>query len=270
LPNSNEKIEQSSMIEVKNPSGQIIQFEPDKHVYTLKGSNKTIRGVTGFYSQFFPVFETDKVAEKCAGKGKYAGMDVEQIKIAWKEESDRGKTEGTNVHAYAEHKFNPTIPKPEPLSERCERLFVSVDNTVEKLNRWFEFIAAELIVFSVLLDIAGTIDLVMRDKENQDIIILDWKQNKEIKTDNPWQKALPPIAHLDDCDIVKYNIQLAIYEKILKYEQYYDAPNHRLGLIHLLPNGQAINIRLNNMDREVDVMFEHAKKKQISLFDERK
>jgi len=227
-----------------------------------------IPGTTTFLRQFFPEFKADEVAEKCVGKEKYAGLDAEQIKALWKQEALRGMSEGTNVHAYAEYKYNPELPRPEPISERCERLFLAVDNAVKRLDKWFEFVAAEKIVFSTDLDIAGIIDLLMRDRENGEIVILDWKQNKQINTDNPWQKALEPISHLDDCDLVKYNLQLAVYKKILVHERYFDwaTPGYRMGLIHLLPGGQMVNIKLDNMDKEVDRLFEHTKNNQLCLF----
>ncbi len=37
-----------------------------------------------------------------------------------------------------------------------------------------------------------------------------------MKFDNRWQKAKPPIQHLDDCDLSKYSMQLSLYRHLLR------------------------------------------------------
>lgn len=67
-----------------------------------------------------------------------------------------------------------------------------------------------------ILRIAGQIDLLV--KNGNDIIICDWKTNKEIKTKSGFDtkskktiKMLYPLNTLDDCDMVHYNLQLSTY-----------------------------------------------------------
>jgi len=67
--------------------------------------------------------------------------------------------------------------------------------------------------------ICGQSDLV--EVVNNKVNIIDYKTNKEIKTESfkDWEgiskKMLNPIAHLDDCNFVHYSLQLSIYMYII-------------------------------------------------------
>jgi hypothetical protein len=49
-----------------------------------------------------------------------------------------------------------------------------------------------------------------------DVVICDWKRAKQMKFDNRWQKAKPPIQYLDDCDLSNYSLQLSLYRYLLR------------------------------------------------------
>jgi len=70
-----------------------------------------------------------------------------------------------------------------------------------------DILAVEKIVFNPYLPtpIAGTIDLLARSRKNGDILILDWKTNKSIDTENKWGKyGLDPIKHMPDMPLGHY------------------------------------------------------------------
>ncbi|MFH1984969.1 MAG: hypothetical protein ABIL58_24265, partial [Pseudomonadota bacterium] len=108
----------------------------------------------------------------------------------------------------------PRVECPAPISNRTAALFSRIDQFFPTLLKHYNFVAAELIIFSIKLKISGMIDLLMQCRKTGDFIILDWKQNKEITMANRWDTALPPIADLDDCDIAKYALQLTTYRHI--------------------------------------------------------
>jgi len=105
------------------------------------------------------------------------------------------------------------------------------------------FDAAEKIVFSPELGIAGTIDLLLFDQwsKGAEFVIVDWKQNGSLSTSNKWDTAKPPISHLESTDLVKYALQLNLYRFILRYEGYFpQATDIRMALIHLTENGNQL------------------------------
>ncbi len=220
------------------PSGDIVIYDDISHTYTVHGSGRVLKSVTTVIKDLTPVFDMDAVAQKCTGKGKYISMTPDQIKEAWRIEGIRGRTEGNHLHRFAECCMQ-RFPLPKPESEREASLFRHAAHAVDQLKKKFIFIAAEMIVFSLRLGLAGTIDLLMYDPSAWDIIIIDWKQNKEIKTDNPWRNMLPPIGHLPDCDIIKYGLQLNLYERILMDEDYFNGEFHgiRKAVIHITEDG---------------------------------
>jgi len=219
---------------VKNPSGQKVIFNEEAHTYEV--NERTLISVTTFIEQFFP-FDSEKISKKYAKKNNLNQADV---LAQWKEKSDLGHI----VHLYAEKLFKEeTLPG--SVNPKVQKYFKMVNKTVIKLLKRFDFIDAEMIIFSESLGMAGTIDLLMRDRANGDIVIFDWKTNKEIKKENPWQNALEPIGHLMDCNWNQYQLQLNLYKWILIQEEYFPYPendvmptatNYRMALIHLSEN----------------------------------
>lgn len=213
---------------------------------------------TQLLKKFTPKFDAVAISEKCAaGKNpKYAGRSPEEIRQEWKSEGDRGRMEGDNLHAYVEALL---LKKetPYPISERCGHLFYQGGLAVEKLLKRFEFIDAESIIFSPYLGLAGMVDLIMFDPEANEIILLDWKQNKEISTTNTFQTLLEPINHLQQTDINQYSLQLSLYEFILDREGYFRTINgYRRALIHITPDSNRA-IPLDNYRYEIMEMLKY-------------
>lgn len=239
-----------------------IEFREDDHSYTDNNGMVYTSGTT-FIKPFFPEFDAVTVSTECS-KGsnpEYAGRDPKEIQAEWATEGKRGSTEGDNVHLYAETSIQ-LLPRPKPISERCGLIFIQADKAIDSLLTRYDFVAAEMIVFSPGLCIAGQIDLLMWDPETGEYLILDWKQNKEIKTRNLFknQYGLPPIDHLEGSDISKYSLQLSLYNHILIKENYFPkAKGYRRALIHLTPDA-AIPYRLENYSYEIEGLLKHAKR----------
>ena len=211
-----------------HPDGShVITFEEGPHVYT---DNRGVRYTSGtaFIGKFFGKFDAVAISTKCAmGRNpKYAGRPPGEIREEWSAEARRGQDEGTNVHEYAEGLISgwPLCDLPPPISERCERIFIQTEKAVKNLLNRFVFVGAEVIIFSPDMGLAGMIDLLMFDRATNEILILDWKQNKAISTENPWQSGLPPIDHLQDTDIAHYSLQLSLYQAIMERENYFPVP----------------------------------------------
>lgn len=239
----------------EHPNGKhIIKFRESNHSYI---DNFWVRYTSGtsLLKKYFPEFDIIAVSRKCStgDNPKYAGRSPVDIRNEWLAEGERGRTEGDNVHIYAEGLMGmwPTHKLPKPISERCESIFIQVDKISKYLLFNFKVIGAEVIVFSPTLRLAGMIDLLLLDTATNEIVVADWKQNKEISDFNEHQNALQPIDHLQDTDISKYSLQLTLYQYILELENYYpNISGYRRAIIHLTPD-YAKPIKLEYYEYEI-------------------
>lgn len=243
-----------------HPNGSaFIEFLEGPHSYI---DNMGVRylSCTSFCGQFFPKFDAKTMSRKCAdGKNpKYAGRTPWDIRNEWSAEAERGSSEGDNTHMYAEGLISgwPREQLPSPISDRCRALFVQVVRAVTWLLKRFVFVAAEMVIFSPDLGLSGMVDLVMFDPATNDVLILDWKQNKKITRQGfRGETALAPIDHLQASDISKYGLQLSTYQYILDREGYFPVnAGYRRALIHLTPENFHI-ISLDFYDYEIQLML---------------
>lgn len=218
-----------------------IKFMEKFHTYTDNTGRKYISGTT-FVGKAFPKFDAIAVSRICADgdNPKYAGRTPEEIRAEWKKEGELASMEGTNVHEYAEGIVSgwPTWKLPKPATKRCFDLLPHVHKIASWLKKKYEFLEAEKIIFSPDLGIAGMVDLIMLDHTTGEILILDWKTNKEITIENNFQSAFPPLDHLQDTHKNKYSLQLSLYQYIIEKENYYPGANgYRRALIHVADDG---------------------------------
>lgn len=219
-------------------NGLTCLFDSDSHTYTIKETGQVLTSVTTLIKQYTPPFEAHAVAQSMIDKKKpaYAGLTVEEIIKQWKDKADLAAHEGDLLHEYLEHwpkakgyGFHPETPRVLSMCKQVDKLF-------PKLLKRFRIVEAEKIIFSARLGLAGMSDLIMADDTTAEGIILDWKTNYKALTDSEssFEKMLPPIEHLDNCDLVRYGLQLALYEKMLEEEGFYPKfKGYRKALVHV-------------------------------------
>ena len=94
-------------------------------------------------------------------------------------------------------------------------------------------ISTEVMVYSKELRIAGTIDVLVRDRENGEYQIIDWKTSKRIDKDsfNGRVGTRPPTRTVTDCNFNHYALQLSLYRYLL--EEYYSFTVSNQMIAHL-------------------------------------
>lgn len=104
--------------------------------------------------------------------------------------------------------------------------------------------------------IAGTIDLLARSRKNGDILILDWKTNKSIDTENKWNKfGLDPIGHIPDLNYWHYSCQLSLYQYLLTLGKYVPTGSKfKRAIIHVTCDSAKI-IQLPDLTSEIKDMI---------------
>ena len=198
----------------------IIRFTSHNHKYSsIKPEDeKEWLSVTSLIGSFKQPFDADVIAAKSAKskKGKWYGMDPEEIKTAWKNEALRATTLGTWYHNCREtdicalttmERHGVTVPVVRP---------VEIDGVkYSPEQRLTDGIYPEHMVYLKSAGICGQSDLV--EVVNGEVHITDYKTNKEIKSEGytNWegktQKMEAPLSHLDDCHLNHYALQLSMY-----------------------------------------------------------
>lgn len=196
-------------------------FEPTTHSYKSIDSADSTQwvSVTTLLSHLKQPFDSNAIAKKSASskKSKWYGMTVEQIQEAWKKESERACNLGNWYHDQRERDITgcETISRHDKELPVIRPLFDEHGKKVAPSQKLIEGIYPEHMVYLRSAGICGQSDLV--EVVNGFVHITDYKTNKEIKTESfkNWegvsQKMLPPVSHLDDCNLNHYNLQLSIY-----------------------------------------------------------
>jgi len=197
-------------------------FDPERHSY-VDETDQEYLSVTKLIGKYKQPFDADTAAAKASKnrKSKWYKMTPEQIKQVWKQESDRSTSLGNWYHEQREKDLlecetisyeNYTLP-----------IFTCQYNTdgykVAGDQRLTEGVYPEHFLYLQSAGIAGQSDKIT--VVNGRVDILDYKTNKEIKTEGfknyegISQKMRFPLSHLDDCNLNHYALQLSVYMYIV-------------------------------------------------------
>lgn len=190
-----------------------ITLKKESHRYILSTEpDFDFTSVTSFVGEFFEEFDANKIATKLvASYPKYRDRSVESLITEW----DNSANHGTLVHKEIEEciksGIQPTDPKAIMGYRWLQRYLLKSD---------FD-LYPEVIVYSKELKIAGTIDLLIKDRKTGLYTIIDWKTSKKIETSSFKGKTGINSAskNILDCNYNHYSLQLSLYRYIL--EEYY-------------------------------------------------
>ncbi|MCA9495689.1 MAG: PD-(D/E)XK nuclease family protein [Nanoarchaeota archaeon] len=229
-----------------------IEFEEKSHTYYINGNSKSIISVTEFVHSFFPKFDADLIIKKMMNSrnwpnSKYYGMTADEIKQEWDDSKNLAARHGTNLHQDIEFFYN---GKDVINNSREYEFFKKFHNDNSNLKPF----RTEWCIYDENLKLAGTIDMVFCDEENN-FCIYDWKRSKNISEENRYEEGFYPLSHLPHSNFWHYSLQLNVYKKIL--EEKYGLNITSLFLVCLHPNQENyIKIEVPNLEEEVIAIFE--------------
>lgn len=204
-----------------------VVFDPIKHKYYY--GEDTLLSVTQFIKKFTKPFNAlfPSIAKSKKNLRMKTGI-TNPIKLRkyWRLNSERASNLGTSAHVFAEMYVMDRTTKP----------ITGYDHAAIKAIHWleqkFEFISQEEVLYNTNYLLAGSCDLIMKDRKTGEYAAGDWKTTVDMfKTYN---KLLTPFDNLKDSAINKYSIQLDTYS--LLANQYIPEPNRYV--IQLLPSGE--------------------------------
>jgi hypothetical protein len=233
-----------------NPSGKCVVFNEAAHTY--KVDKKQFTSVTTVLGEFFPKFDAERISYFVARR---EGKEQQEILDMWDKARDDACIYGTAVHLYAECKLlNEELP--EPANKKEATAFKLLDKYIPSLLEDYEVVEAEKIIFSEKHELAGMIDLVLRNKKTGKYALLDWKTNKKIEKKNKHSKpAFHPIDHLNDSNYTKYQLQLNLYKYLMETEGYVDSIDDLI-LVHIRPRSVKV-MKIALLTEEIENILQY-------------
>lgn len=270
-----------------HPRDNHISFMEEGHKYIVHGDD-TYQSVTTVVHSCFPQFNPDEIikgmkkGKNWNAKNKYWGKSDEEIKEGWNQNGNSASKQGSELHYQIECFMNEDLIDAET-NENIEYdhddLLVLYEDEITRdrpaiiTKEWGFFInyirsnpsfvpfRTEWTVYSEEIKIAGSIDMVYKDRATGHLKIYDWKRAKEIKRFDYKNGTNPIVGHLPNSNFWHYSLQLNIYKAIL--EQKYGYVVSELFLVRLHPDNENEDyqlIKCADLSNEVNELFQERKR----------
>lgn len=213
------------IVELEKAFKNIKYYDAD-HVYIDTITQKRLISVTQALGKIKQPFDEEKWLKI---KAKERGISEEDLKKEWWIAAKVGTTRGTLLHKYMEDSYSrKEYPKNYGNLENVLSILPLIEyiqsvDSIKKMADDFikDFpnlipIKSEVVIGSSELGIAGMFDQLMYDESNDTYIIIDYKTDKDIKYTNRWANLKEPLSNLEDCQYVKYSLQLSLYKYIIE------------------------------------------------------
>lgn len=216
-----------------------IKFLYKTHQYFNTETKEQYTSVTKLIKNYTPPFYTEQVATRIA---KRDGLLVEEVLRSWDIERLKSIKRGKSYHKKIENHIL-GIKRIKWIEKNIEPLWAGCISVVP-----------EKLVWSDAYKVAGTMDIKVN--YHNGIKIFDTKTNKEINSFSKYgDKMLYPINHLDNCELVKYSLQIHIYAicaEELGFGVMIDS-----GIIHINHNSEICIMPILNLKKEAILIMDH-------------
>jgi hypothetical protein len=243
----------------RHPRDNDIHFDEPTHVYTIQGESKGWISCTGFLHSFFPHFDADDVIQKMMRsknwpQSKWYGMTPAAIKAAWNANGREASEAGTAMHLGIEMVMNDAESEVVPEVKLTKEWEYFWNYWREDMKVWEPW-RTEWEVWDPELKLAGSIDMVYRNRKDGTFAIYDWKRAKDMRMENNFGSGYGPVSHLPDTNYWHYTLQLNMYRWLL--EKHYNLKISEMALVVLHPNNKNYKrYKLNRLEEEIEGMVE--------------
>jgi hypothetical protein len=178
-----------------------LEFEPVAHKYTLHG--KDMMPVSNVIKRFEEGFDTEQKSFEYALKH---GLNQDDVKKMWKDNSDAACDFGHQTHDFGERYFYEKNLKPQNGHEQAIVKFWS------EIPEHIIPVLCETRVYIKQLGYAGTFDLLLQNTLDGTAIIVDYKTNKDLFKNFRGKMLKAPFEFLLDTPYNHYQLQLSLYQ----------------------------------------------------------
>lgn len=149
---------------------------------------------------------------------KNINVDTSELEAEWEKKKEDGLRKGTAIHKYLENAWNRKY-----YTRRSELL----DSYIEDHAHYIP-ISLEQIVSDFKYH-GGQVDGIFYDIITDEIVMADYKTDKELLTKSKYRNKLKyPFEDLDDCNYNGYRIQMNMYRYMLEPI----IPIHKMEIVH--------------------------------------
>lgn len=198
-------------------------FYEQGHRYEAMGY--PLSSVSKSISKYGKEFDSQTISKFVADS---RGISQEEVLKEWSDINKEACDLGDQTHLFAESYFADKSLIPQT---KHQEAVVNFWNTIPD---YIIPVFSELQMYSEILGIAGTADLIFYNTKTGNFIIMDYKSNKDIFKNYKGQTLLPPFEDLLDNPFNKYQLQLSFYKYLFEQTGF---KVERQTVIWLLPNG---------------------------------
>lgn len=182
-----------------------LKFYEEEHIYTVE--DRRLPSVSSKIKKFGNPFKADLIAER---KAKREGTNAEDLKQQWSNAAKDACDLGHKVHLFGElYPFNNRLQPSDGFEEAIVKFWSDLPDHIS-------IVCTELRMYHKKKRYAGTADIILYDNINHEIIIADYKTNKDLFKNFAGQKLKGPFINLLDNPFNKYQIQLSLYQILLE------------------------------------------------------
>lgn len=229
-------------------TGVTVDYSEAGHSYTSTRDGTTVRYASG--TGIVKAFSND--FEKSAA---FRNATAEK-KTAWRRNSERSSRFGTMIHSVYEDVFNAkggsVSLRARPSNDRERAAVAEAVRIATMFAENYEFVGAEVIVADPDSMVAGTIDLVLRDRDGN-LVIVDHKTSQFIGRkafDAQHMKGV--LSGFEDSTLNHYALQLHIYRELLR----------RSGMFGVTADTR-ISLMINHFPGHDDASRDHARETAV-------
>lgn len=178
-----------------------LNFDSRRHLYYVQGEN--LPSVSSLVESHAEKFDADYWAPICAPKEK---MTVHEIIHHWQTINQEACDLGHETHDFLERYTGLESPS---TPQQVAGIKFFKDILID-----YEIICRELRMYSRKYSYAGTADLLLRDRRTGELVLADYKTNKDLFKTYGFLKT--PFNTLECHPYNKYQIQLSYYQLMLE------------------------------------------------------
>ena len=144
------------------------------------------------------------------------------------------------------------------LADKWDKLTYLADKFYELTKQFIIPIACELKIFDEETRVAGAVDLLAYHIDSGELVIIDYKSNKEIQRYNAYNEyMLKPLQHLPDINYYHYSLQLNGYQYIIEKNTHLKLRNNHFIIWINEKNDEAKIFMTQNLIKEASWMIEN-------------
>ncbi|MDP7265200.1 MAG: PD-(D/E)XK nuclease family protein, partial [Candidatus Thermoplasmatota archaeon] len=204
-----------------------IHLVTETHQYVLKrNKNQKFKSVTTIVGEYFKKFDKIGVSERLTGEHpEYMHLTPAELRAKWDAITQLGTDIHDEIDQYLSNSKPPTL----------RRASIGINWLRQYLKAPMNKVMSEVILYSVELGIAGTVDILVEVPGTGAYEIIDWKTGKLDFESHQGETAPHHItSDLMDCHFEKYTLQLSMYRYLL--EKYYGLNIQKQVIAHLGEN----------------------------------